>query len=275
MGVILPGAGTKNVVKLRSKEVKMEIKDLKFDDRNYRIHTEKNKELIKRSLDNYGIGRSIVVDNDNCIIGGNGVVSQLDSDTPIRVIETTGDELVVVKRTDLSTNDPKRQGLALMENTTSDSGEMDIELAQEDFTKEELGFMGVDLMEIDVDGELKKEDNKIYTQKITPPIYEIKGEEPKLNELLSKDKADKYIKEIENSGLSEDKKQFLKDCATRLIEFDYSKIAEYYCHQDKEMQDLMEKLALIIIDYNKAVENGYVAMSEKINELVGVENEEE
>lgn len=252
----------------------MELKDLKFDKRNYRIHTEKNKQLIKRSIDNYGLGRSIVVDNENCIIGGNGVVSQLDENTKVKVIETTGDELVVVKRTDLSTNDPKRQGLAVMENTTSDSGEMDIPLIQEDFTKEELGFMGVDLMEIDVDGELKKEDNKIYTQKITPPIYEIKGEEPKLNELLSKDKAEKYIKEIEKSGLSEEKKQFLKDCATRLIEFDYSKIAEYYCHQDKEMQDLMEKLALIIIDYNKAVENGYVAMSEKINELVGIEEDE-
>lgn len=135
----------------------MELKDLKFDKRNYRIHTEKNKQLIKRSIDNYGLGRSIVVDNENCIIGGNGVVSQLDENTKIKVIETTGDELVVVKRTDLSTNDPKRKGLAVMENTTSDSGEMDNNLLTEDFDLSELNEFGVEIPQI----EMPKEETEI------------------------------------------------------------------------------------------------------------------
>ena len=106
----------------------MQVKDLKFDERNYRIHSEKNKELIRKSINECGLARSVVIDNENCLIGGNGVVSQLDKNTPIRVIETDGSELVVVKRTDLNTDDEKRKKLAVMDNSTSDSSEFDIEI---------------------------------------------------------------------------------------------------------------------------------------------------
>ena len=87
----------------------MQLKDIKFDKRNFRIHSKKNKELIKKSINECGLARSVVVDNENCLIGGNGVVSQLDKSTKIKVIESDGSELVVVKRTDLSTNDEKRK----------------------------------------------------------------------------------------------------------------------------------------------------------------------
>lgn len=46
--------------------------EIKFDKRNYRIHNDKNKNLIKKSLDELGAGRSIIIDNQNEIIGGNG-----------------------------------------------------------------------------------------------------------------------------------------------------------------------------------------------------------
>lgn len=147
----------------------MELKDLKFDKRNYRIHTEKNKQLIKRSIDNYGLGRSIVVDNENCIIGGNGVVSQLDENTKVKVIETTGDELVVVKRIDLSTDDPKRKGLAVMENTTSDSGEMDNALLSEDFDISDLDEFGVEIPEVELQDEEPKEQQAVEKKLLRCP----------------------------------------------------------------------------------------------------------
>jgi hypothetical protein len=46
--------------------------------------------------------------------------------------------------------------------------------------------------------------------------------------------------------------------------FSYSKIAEYYAHANEEMQGLMEKSALVIIDFDKAVENGYTKLSQKV-----------
>lgn len=110
----------------------MEVKDLKFDKRNYRRHGEKNQALIKKSINEVGFGRSVVIDADNEIICGNGVISQIAKSTPIKVIETNGSELVVVKRTDLKTDDAKRKQLAVMDNSTSDSSDFDLDLLQED-----------------------------------------------------------------------------------------------------------------------------------------------
>lgn len=121
------------------------MSDIKFDSRNYRIHDDKNKELIAKSLDECGAGRSIVIDNDNEIIAGNGIYEAW-GDRPVKVIETDGSELVVVKRTDLQRSDFKRDKLAIMDNTTSDSSKMDIPLLQVDFPDIELlNEMGVEI----------------------------------------------------------------------------------------------------------------------------------
>lgn len=133
----------------------MKVEDLKFDKRNYRKHDDRNRELIKKSINEVGFGRSIVIDNENEIVCGNGVVSQIAKSTPIKVIETNGSELIVVKRTDLKTDDAKRKQLAVMDNSTSDSSEFDFELLQEDFDTEELEDWG-----LDVDFEVKPNEPK-------------------------------------------------------------------------------------------------------------------
>lgn len=137
----------------------MKIKDLKQDKRNYRKHNDRNLELIKKSVNKVGFGRSVVIDNENEIICGNGVVSTLDKNTPIKVIETDGSELVVVKRTDLSTEDKKRKQLAIMDNSTSDTSEFDIALLQADFDSSELQDLGVPSFEaLDIDADSFFED---------------------------------------------------------------------------------------------------------------------
>ena len=123
----------------------MQIKDLKQDKRNYRTHNKKNLDLIKKSVSEVGLGRSVVIDNENEIVCGNGLVSTLDKNTPIKVIETDGSELVVVKRTDLKTDDEKRKQLAIMDNSTSDSSEFDLESLQADFDVEQLQDWGLDV----------------------------------------------------------------------------------------------------------------------------------
>lgn len=105
-----------------------------FDKRNYRKHSEQNKKRIRKSLSDCGAGRSVLVDKDGCLIAGNGVYEQAQSlKIPTRVIETDGTELVVVKRTDIGTEDDKRKLLALADNSTSDNVEWDVENIAADF----------------------------------------------------------------------------------------------------------------------------------------------
>ena len=95
--------------------------EIKFDKRNYRKHNDKNKSLIRKSLEECGAGRSIVIDNNGEIIAGNGIYEQAQKlGLKTKIIETDGSDLVVVKRTDLNTDDEKRKRLAVMDNSTSD-----------------------------------------------------------------------------------------------------------------------------------------------------------
>ncbi len=119
--------------------------NIKYDQNNYRIHSAENKQLIKKSLEDCGAGRSILIDNENEIIAGNGVYEQAKKlGIPVRVIETKGDELIAVKRTDIKTEDQKRKVLAVMDNTTSDSSEFDIEKLENDFGGIELLDFGIE-----------------------------------------------------------------------------------------------------------------------------------
>ena len=124
--------------------------EIKFDKRNYRIHNDRNKKLIKKSLEECGAGRSIVIDNDGEIIGGNGIYEAWGN-KPVKVIETDGSELVVVKRTDLRTDDEKRKKLAVMDNTASDTAEMDVKLVIDDFGIETATEMGLDVPDVEVE----------------------------------------------------------------------------------------------------------------------------
>lgn len=90
---------------------------LTLDPSNARKHGARSQEAIKRSLRDLGAGRSIVVDADGVAIAGNGVLEQAQVlGLPVRVIETDGDTLIVVLRTDLATDDPRRVALALADN---------------------------------------------------------------------------------------------------------------------------------------------------------------
>ena len=141
---------------------------INFDKRNYRKHSDKNKELINKSLKECGAGRSIVIDNEDNIIAGNGIYEQAQKlGLKTKVIETDGSELVVVKRTDLATDDDKRKQLAVMDNSTSDSSEFDFELLNNDFETETLQDWGLDV-------DFSLEDEKEIIEDEVPEVVETK-----------------------------------------------------------------------------------------------------
>ena len=51
----------------------------------------------------------------------------------------------------------------------------------------------------------------------------------------------------------------------------FKRIAEYYAHSDEQTQALMENSALVIIDFNRAIELGYVKLAEEIAFQYGVD----
>lgn len=107
-----------------------------------------------------------------------------------------------------------------------------------------------------------------YSRAIKVPQYEPSNVKPNLETVYDLTKYSKLIAKINKSGVTEEEKKFLKFAATRHIVFTYSKIADYYAHASAEMQDLMEESALVILDIDDAIANGYVVLSDKMKQLI-------
>ena len=114
---------------------------------------------------------------------------------------------------------------------------------------------------------VQEENDSKYTSKVSIPQYLPKAECPNIYELVSTRKYDELVTEIVNSNVTEEQKEFLIKAATRHLVFNYAKIADYYAHQDKEMQELMEKSALVLIDFEDAIANGYAKLDHRIIDL--------
>jgi hypothetical protein len=109
-------------------------------------------------------------------------------------------------------------------------------------------------------------EDKKYSTKIDAPVYEPKNKKPYLIELVDKSKSQRLIQEIDKSALSYEEKKFLIDASKRHNIFNYEKIADYYAQSSKEMQHLMERSGLVIIDFEKAIQLGYVKLCEEIKQ---------
>lgn len=124
-------------------------------------------------------------------------------------------------------------------------------------------------MEIDLFGigEQSEEETK-YTTKVSVPQYLPKNKCPQIEELVDTKKYIELLKHINDSNIPDEQKKFLKMGAMRHIVFNYDKIADYYAHASKEMQELMEESALVIIDFQDAIANGYIKLSKDLNENI-------
>ena len=106
---------------MHNKIIETRIESLTPDDKNFNKHSEYGMHLLDKSLRQFGAGRSILIDKNNRIIAGNGIVeaaAAIDLDDVI-VIETNGNQLVAVKRTDIDLDSAQGRELALADNATS------------------------------------------------------------------------------------------------------------------------------------------------------------
>lgn len=106
-----------------AKEKVIDIEELIQDDHNFNKGTDKGKELIEKSFRELGAGRSVLVDKDNRLIGGNKAqIGALAAGIKkARIVESDGTELIVVKRTDISLDTEKGRKMALADNATQEA----------------------------------------------------------------------------------------------------------------------------------------------------------
>jgi hypothetical protein len=113
-------------------------------------------------------------------------------------------------------------------------------------------------------GQTAEETSDKYTKKIEAPIYEPKHQKPHIITIYNECKTKQLIREIDESNLAEDEKAFLRSAAHRHTVFNYEMAADYYAHAAPEMQRLMEKSALVIIDFDAAIAHGFVRLCDEI-----------
>lgn len=107
-----------------------------------------------------------------------------------------------------------------------------------------------------------------YSRAIKVPQYVPRETAPHIDSLVDFEKYSQLLKHINESNVSDEEKKFLRLAASRHIVFNYGLIADYYAHSNKEMQELMEESALVILDIDDAIANGYVKLSKRLEALI-------
>ena len=103
------------------------IKDLIPDPHNSRQHNPRNIGMIADAMQEVGAARSIVIDDENVVLCGNGAIEAAAQAgiTNVRVIEADGNEIIAVRRRGLTREQKVR--LALFDNRATDLSRFDPE----------------------------------------------------------------------------------------------------------------------------------------------------
>jgi hypothetical protein len=127
------------------------IKDLKPDPRNARKHTSKNIGMISDSLRAVGAARSIVIDENDEILAGNGVIEGAAEAgiTKLKIVEADGNTIIAVRRRGLTPE--QKTKLALYDNRTAELAEWDLDVLKE------FAVEGLDLTPFEFDASMLKQ----------------------------------------------------------------------------------------------------------------------
>jgi DNA modification methylase len=136
------------------------IGDLKPDPANCRKHNPRNIGSIVHALQNVGAARSIVIDEDNVILAGNGLVEAAGEAgiENVRIVEADGNTIIAVRRSGLT---PKQKAeLAIADNRTAELAEWDAEqllatIAEHDIDLADVEFneQEINALQAEADGE--------------------------------------------------------------------------------------------------------------------------
>ncbi|ECG6537073.1 transcriptional regulator [Salmonella enterica subsp. enterica serovar Frintrop] len=241
--------------------------------RNARTHSDEQVAQLVASIKEFGWTNPVLVDECGEIIAGHGRVMAAES-----LGMNTVPVIVLANLTD----DQKR-AYRLADNRLPMNAGWDVELLKLEITELldadfDISLTGFNQDEID---ELLTEvlsgtgnEDEPYTTKIDSPVYEPSGEQPAVSQLYDDTKTQELVSRIRSASLEPDIEKFLLSAAARHTVFNFSKIADYYAHSPAEIQALFEESALVIIDFQQAIEHGFVRMTQRMVEIMHGEEEE-
>ena len=124
------------------------LSNFSADPNNANMGTDKGRRMLSQSLQNLGAGRSILVDRNGVIIAGNKTAEAAIAEglEDAIVVQTQGDKVVVVQRTDLDlTKDPRAKQLAIADNRIAEIDlSWDAEALQKLAEEVDLSWLEVD-----------------------------------------------------------------------------------------------------------------------------------
>lgn len=219
---------------------------------------------VARSIQEFGFNQPIVVDDQGVIVVGHTRLKAAKklglAQVPVLVVRDVSQE--------------KLQAYRLADNKLNELADWD-----DDHLVDELreiidhlgsaqltGFSEEEIAALMGDQDTSR-DHSAYSKKIDTPLYTPKGECPDIDTLADDSRTRTLINQINQVEMPDEIRKFLITAAQRHTVFDYHSIAEYYCHADSEIQSLMEDSALVIIDFNRAIEQGYVQLSTDLKEI--------
>lgn len=211
---------------------------------------------VAKSIKRFGFGAPIVARlEDRMIIAGH---------TRWKAAQKLGLKTVPV-RFMRGLSNAEAAALALADNRLTDMTPWDTEGLATVLADLDAANAAVDFLDFGgLLGDTAEEDREVptYTAKIERPIYEPKGEKPPTSSLVDVAVCERLTAAIDAANLPSDVAAFLRAAATRHMRFDFQNIAEWYCHAPPEVQRLVEQSALVIVDFDQAVELGYVKLTE-------------
>ena len=232
--------------------IEKNLKDIKPYEKNPRKN-DNAVEYVANSIKEFGFQQPIVIDKNGVIVAGH---------TRYKASKKLGLEKVPCIIADDLT-DEQIKAYRLADNKVSEKSGWDFNLLNNELSE----ILNIDMEMFDFNKLGTGSGENPYTQKINIPQYEITGEKPDILELVDDEKTNELIEEIKKSNVTKKEKDFLIQGAQRHLIFKYKKIAEYYANASEEMQELMEKSALVIIDFDNAIANGYARMKSEIDKL--------
>lgn len=247
------------------------VNELKKHKNNARTHSQAQIYQIINSINEFGWTNPILIDEHDIIIAGHGRLEAAE------ILELD----VVPCITLCGLTDAQKRAYLIADNQLALNAGWDIELLQseiealklDDFDIDLLGFNDEDFKKIDDDisnlnlSNNNQFDDNPYTKNISTLLYEPAGEKPDYVDMYKTDKFNQLLSDISNSNIDAKAKEFLTVAAYRHVQFNYEEIANFYAHSDKKIQELMEDSALVIIDFNKAIENGYLKLNDEVNQF--------
>ena len=240
---------------IRWRTEKRKISELKPFPGNPRKANEKEIKDLDKSLEKFNVADPLIINTDNIVIGGNFRLSRL---------REKGIKEVDVRVPDRKLTRKEAEELNLRLNKNQGSWDEELLANFDEELLKEVGWSEAELEKIFFGLE-----SSIYKKELVVPVYRPYGKEVGIEDLYDDSLVNEYLEEIEKLNCDEEMKKFLRYGAYRHLRFYYGNIAEFYSQlKDKKVRELFEKMALVIIDFNRAIENGYVRLMEDLFDLI-------